>query len=119
MKYVFGIAVAVAVIFVVWQFAARELANIEFQDDLHDLSANVGTRIGFNTPKSDEELRNIIIRKAEKYDIPLEPKQITVKHTGTPEVPTFFLAVDYTVPVHLPGYTYTLHYTPTSVGGRF
>lgn len=119
MKYVFGIAVVVAAIFVAWQFAAPELANIELQDDLHDLSSQAGWRIGLSTPKSDEELRNLIIRKAGKYDILLEPKQITVRRSGTEQAPVFFLAVDYTVPVNLPGYTVTLHFAPTSAGGRF
>ena len=120
MKYVFGIAVVVAVIFIVWQFAAPEVANIELQDDLHDLAAQAGSRIGLSSPPhSDEELRNSIIRKAGKYDILLDPKQVTVKRSGTDQAPTFFLAVDYTIPVHLPGYTYTLHFNPTSDGRRF
>lgn len=119
MKYVFGIAAVVAAIIVVWQFAAPELANVEFQDDLHDLSAQVGSRIGLSTPKSDEEIRNIIIRKAANYDILLRPEQVTVKRSGPDHAPVFYLAVDYTVPVNLPGYTFTLHFSPTSAGGRF
>jgi hypothetical protein len=118
-KYVFGIAVVVAAIFVAWQFAAPELANIEFQDDLHDLSAQAGSRIGLSSAHSDEELRKIVLRQAQKYEIPLEPRQVTVKRSGSDEAPILFLAVDYTVPVHLPGYTFTLHFTPTSAGGRF
>jgi hypothetical protein len=118
-KYVLWIAVVVLAIIVAWQFAAPELANIEFQDDLHDLAAHPGSRIGLSSPRSDEEFRNIIIRKAEKYDILLDPKQVTVKRSGPDEAPIFFLAVDYTVTVHLPGYTHTLHFNPTSAGGRF
>lgn len=119
MKYVVGIAVAVAAIFVAWQFAAPELANVELQDDLHDLSTQAGSRIGIYSPRSDEELRNIIILKAAKYDILLEPKQVTVTRSGSDRAPVFYFAVDYTVPVHLPGYTYILHFNPTSAGGRF
>ncbi|MBZ5549815.1 MAG: hypothetical protein LAO22_17960 [Acidobacteriia bacterium] len=119
MKYVFVIAVAVAAIFVAWQFAAPELANVEFQDDLHDLSSQASSRIGLTTPKSDEELRNIIILKAARYDIELEPKQVTVKRSGSDQALVFFLAVDYTVPINLPGYSVTLHFAPTSAGGRF
>ena len=119
MKYVFGIAVVVAVIFLAWQFAAPELANIEFQDDVHDLSSQAASRTGLSRLHGDEEIRNLIIRDAEKYDIVLEPKQVTVKRSGTDQAPVFFLAVDYTVPVNLPGYTVTLHFAPTSAGGRF
>lgn len=119
MRYVFWITVVLGVIFVAYQFAAPELANIEFQDDLHDFSTQMSSRIGLTSPRSDEELRQIIIRRAEKYDIMLEPKQVTVKRSGTDQAPVFFLAVDYTVTINLPGYTVILHYSPTSAGGRF
>jgi hypothetical protein len=118
-KYVFWIAVVVAVIYVAYQFAAPELANIQFQDDLHDLSTQMASRIGLTRPRSDDEIRLLILRQAEKYDIPLDPKHVTVKRSGSDQAPTFFLAADYTVEVHLPGYTYPMHFTPTSVGGRF
>lgn len=119
MKYLFGLAVVVGVIFVIWQFAAPELANIELQDDLHDLSTQAASRTGLTSPKSDEELRNIILRKAEGYDLLLDPEQITIKRSGSGADSGVYLAVEYTVPVHLPGYTRTLHYNPTSAGGRF
>ncbi|MBZ5656579.1 MAG: hypothetical protein LAO56_15030 [Acidobacteriia bacterium] len=116
MKYVFWIVVVVGVIYVAWQFAAPELANVEFQDELHDLSTQAGSRTGLSSPKSDEELRTIILRKAEGYDILLEPKQVMVTRSGEGADSVVYLAVDYTVPVHLPGYTVTLHFAPTSRG---
>jgi len=118
-KYAFAIAVLAAAIFVAYQFAAPELANIEFQDDLHDLSTQMSSRTGLTRPLSDEDIRRTILRKAEQYEIPLDPKHVTVKRSGTDEAPMFFLAADYTVEVHLPGYTYPMHFTPTSTGGRF
>ena len=118
MKYVFWIAVVAAAIYVAWLFASPELANIELQDDLHDLSTQASSRTGITAPRSDEELRQIILHKAEGYDILLGPEQVTVKRSGSDKEQTLFLAVEYTVTVHLPGYTYTMHFNPTSAGGR-
>ena len=119
MKYVFWIAIVVAVVMAGWEILEPEITNIVFQDELHDTAAQAGARIGLLVPTSDEELSNLVIRKAEKHDIPLEPRQVTVRRSGTPEHPVIYLAVDDTVPVNLRVYSFTLHFTPTSTGGRF
>ncbi len=116
-KYIFGIAVVVAMVVVGWEILEPEITNIVFQDELHDLAAQAGARIGLSGPTSDEEIRNAVIRNALRHDISLDPRQVTVRR-GTQDAP-LYLAVDYTVPVNLPGYSFTLHFTPTSTGGRF
>jgi hypothetical protein len=117
-KYIFGIAVMVAAVMVGWEILEPEITNIIFQDELHDLAAQAGTRIGLLVPSSDEDLRNAVIRNALRHDISLDPRQVTVRR-GTENAPALYLAVDYTVPVNLPGYSFTLHFTPSSTGGRF
>jgi hypothetical protein len=119
MKYVFGIAIALAVIMAGWEILEPEVTNIVFQDELRDSAAQLGGRTGVAAPNSDEELRNIVIRKAAKHEIPLNPKQVTVRRSGTPQNPVLFIAVDYTVPVNLIVYSYSLRFSPTSAGGRF
>jgi hypothetical protein len=89
-----------------------------FQDELRDSAAQLGWRTGVTPPNSDEELRNIVIRKAAKHDIRLDPKQVTVRHSGTGEYMAWYIAVDYSVPVNLLVYSYSLHFTPTSTGGK-
>ena len=44
----------------------------------------------------------------------LAPEQITVQRIGTPGAPAVFVAADYSVPVSLPGYSFVLHFTPSS-----
>ena len=119
MKYIFGIAIVVAVVMAGWATLAPEVTNIIFQDELRDTAAQLGWRTGVSPPNSDEDLRNIVIRKAEKHEIRLNPKQVTIQHGGTPEYPTWYIAVDYTVPVNLFVYSFTMHFNPTSKGGRF
>ena len=118
MKYVFRIAVIVAVVFAGWTVLEPEITNIVFQDELHDLAAQPSWRPGMSAPNSDEEIRNIVVRKAEQHDIALDPRQVTVRRTETPENPVH-IAVDYTVPVNLFVYSYSRHFRPTSTGGRF
>ncbi len=119
MKYIFGIALIAATVMAGWQILEPKITNLIFQDELRDTAAQVGWRTGVSPPNSDEDLRNIVIRKAAKHEIVLAPKQVTVRRGGTPEYPVWYIAVDYTVPVNLLVYSYRLHFTPTSTGGKF
>jgi hypothetical protein len=61
-KYVFGIAVLFAILSVGWQIGVAELHNLELQDDLKDLSVQMGFRTGAVAPPSDDDLRAAVIR---------------------------------------------------------
>lgn len=96
-----------------WQYGDCRLANEELRDDMQDMSAQLGSRIGFRGPMSDEDYRQAVLRRADKYGIDLDPGQITVRRVG-PEGKQLYLAADYTRLVHLAGLTFTLHFTPHS-----
>jgi hypothetical protein len=119
MKYIFGIALVVAVIMAGWEILGPEITNIIFQDELRDSSAQVGWRTGVAPLNSDEEIRNMVIRKAERHDIELKPNQVTVSREGSGENTAWYIAVDYTVKVDLRVYSFALHFHPTSKSGRF
>jgi hypothetical protein len=119
MKYVLWIALIAAIGVAGWRIVEPEVTNIIFQDELKDSAAQLGWHTGVTPPNSDEDLRNMVIRKAAKHDIPLNAKQVTVKHSGTGAYTTWFIAVDYTVPVNLLVYSFDLHFNPTSKGGMF
>jgi len=118
-KYIFWIAIVVALAMAVWKIAEPEITNIAFQDELRDSAAQLGWHTGVAPVNSDEDLRNIVIRKAERHDIRLDPKQVTVQHSGSGEYTVWYIAVDYTVPVNFLVYSYSLHFNPTSKGGKF
>src|SRR5271169_5753789 len=101
MKYVFRIAIVLVVVMVGWKMLEPEITNVIFQDELQDTATELDTRIGLSPTRSDEELRNVVIRKAAKHDIALDPKQVTVRTSGLPEHRVFYIAVHYTVPVNL------------------
>jgi len=113
-KIFIGIAVFVGMVVVGWQIGSCELANIELQDDMQDLAAQAGTRIGFVEPRSDEDLRRAVMRKAKEHDIVLDPDQVRVQRTGSGDTSSVYLAADYTALVKLPGGSFTLHFTPST-----
>ena len=67
---------------------------------------------GANPHETDQELLESVIKKAQEHQITLTPEQVTVQRIGTPGAPAVYVAADYSVPVSLPGYSFTLHFTP-------
>lgn len=114
LKIILGLALLVLVSIAGWQIGASELANIKLRDDMQDLASQLGSRIGLTTPSSDEDFRNAVVAKARQYDIQLAPEQVTVQRTGSGVTATIYLAANYTVPIHLPGFSFTLHFTTES-----
>ena len=113
-KLILGLAVLILLIIAGWQIGSCELANLEFNGDLRDLAAQTGARIGLLSFSTDEEIRSAVIREARKYEIQLEPEQVKVERTGTPPAQIITLAVDYGARVTLPGFSFTLHFHPSS-----
>lgn len=109
-KALIGIFVIVGVLYSAWQIVPPELSNYSFQDDLQQI-AMVG---GANPHETDQQLAEAVMKKAQEHQIPLAPEQITVQRIGSPGAPAVYVAADYTIPVTLPGYSFTLHFTPSS-----
>lgn len=109
-----GIAVLALAIIAGWPIASCELANIELHEDLRDLAAQTGAHIGLNSFNTDQDFRNAVIGAAKRYEIQLEPEQVTVQRMGTPQAPIIYLAADYNVRVTLTGFSCTIHFHPSS-----
>jgi hypothetical protein len=98
------------VIYGAFQVIPPELTNYSFQDDLR----NIAMMSAANPHETDQEIAAAIMRKALEHEITLAPEQITVQRITTPGAPAVYVAADYSVPVSLPGYSFTLHFTPSS-----
>jgi hypothetical protein len=108
-KAIVGILVIIGVVYSAFQIVPPEMNNYSFQDDLREAAVVAG-----NSHQTDEDLRNAVMTKAKTHDITLAPEQVTVTRMATPGVNAVYLAADYSVPVSLPGYELTLHFTPSS-----
>lgn len=110
LKAIFGMLVIVGMIYCAWQIVPPELTNYSFQDDLRQVAMVAGA----NPHQTDQDLMNAVIKKAQEHEITLAPEQITVQRIGTPGALAVYVAADYSVPVVLPGYSFNLHFTPSS-----
>lgn len=109
-KALIGILAIAAAFYGIAQVLPPELSNYAFTDDLKDMAMMAGA----NPKTTDEDLLNQVIKKAQDHDIQLSPEQVTVQRIGTPGARAVYVAADYSVPVNLPGYSFTMHFTPSS-----
>lgn len=109
-KALVGFLAIVAAVYCGFQIIPVYVNNYSFQDDLKNI-AMVG---GANPHETDQQLQDEVIKKANEHQITLTPDQVTVQHIGTPGLPAVYVGADYSVPVSLPGYSMTLHFTPSS-----
>ena len=102
-----------AIIFVVvacFEVAPPMMANYSFTDDLR----NVSLMDSGNFQKTDEDVRNDVMKKIKEQNLPIEPKQVTVQRINTPGMSALYIAADYSVPINLPFYSFDMHFTPNS-----
>jgi hypothetical protein len=78
------------------------------------MASQIGLRVGYSDVASDDDLRETVLRKAEKYNIALAPDQVTVLRDGYGKNANIYLAAEYTVPIYLPHYTFSIYFNPTS-----
>lgn len=108
-KAIIGFLAVIGVFYCAFQIVPPEMNNYSFQDDLREVAM-----MGATSRQSDDDLRTAVLTKAKGHDILLAPEQVVVTRIGTPGAPAVYVAADYSVPVSLPGYNLTLHFTPSS-----
>ena len=109
-KALVGFLIIVGAMYVGFQIIPPQLTNYSFQDDLRTVAMTGGA----NPHTTDQELMDSVIRKAQEHQIVLTPENVTVQRIGTPGAPAVYVAADYNVPVSLPGYSFKLHFNPSS-----
>ena len=109
-KAIVGFLAIIGLIYCGFQVIPPELTNYSFSDDLK----NVAITGGANPHETDQDLIDTVIKKAQEHEIALTPDHVIVQRIGTPGAPAVYVAADYTVPVSLPGYSFNLHFTPSS-----
>jgi hypothetical protein len=109
LKLVLGFGIFAAMILIGIKVIPPCFANYEFEDTLKAdaVQATYSTR-------SEEDIRNTVVKHAHDYDIPLTPQQVHVSRSGGYGTGTLNIEAEYTVPVDLPGYSTTLKFHPSS-----
>jgi hypothetical protein len=109
-KALLGLFVIGGLIYAGFQVIPPELVDYSFQDDLKTIAMTGGA----NPHETDQQLSDEVIKKGHDHQLTLTPEQVTVQRIGTPGAPAVYVAVDYSVPISLPGYSFTMHFTPSS-----
>jgi hypothetical protein len=109
-KALLGFLAIIFVVVALFEVAPPMMANYSFQDDLR----NVALMDGANFQKTDEDIRNDVMRRVKDQNLPITPKQVTVQRINTPGLSAVYVAADYTVSISLPGYSFDMHFNPTS-----
>lgn len=109
LKAIFGVAVMVLIGIVCLKLIPPYFSNYEFEDFIKNeaLQSTYGTR-------TEDDIRDSVIKHAKDYDIQLTSKQVHVSRTGSSGTGTLSIEADYTIPVDFPGYTTTLEFHPSS-----
>jgi hypothetical protein len=109
LRLVLGFAVFAVVALLCMKLVPPFFSNYELEDAIKNdaLQATYSTR-------SEDDIREAVIKHARNYDIELTPKQVHVARTGGFGNGTLTIEADYTVPVDLPGYSTSLEFHPSS-----
>lgn len=104
-----GLAVMAAMVIVGVKVVPIYFNNYEFEDAVKNeaLQATYSSR-------SEEDIRDTVIKRAKDYDIPLTAKQVKVSRTGTNGNGNLSIDVVYTMDINLPGYSTTVEFHPSS-----
>ena len=110
LKILLGVGVAALLVSTGWQMFSAYYENLELAEDLSDISADVGTRIGLSAPSSEDELRGFIIKKANDRGIHLEENEVTVNVTGEGKAAVISLGADYHVKINMFFHFFPMHF---------
>lgn len=108
-KLILGVGVIVAVAFLGIKIIPAFFSNYEFEDFIKEeaLHSTYSTR-------SEDDIRDAVIKHAHDFDISLTAAQVHVSRTGSNGNGSLSIEADYSVPIDLPGYSMTVDFHPSS-----
>jgi hypothetical protein len=109
LKLVFGIGIFGLVVLVGIKVIPPYFSNYELEDAIKAEALN-----STYTTRSEEEIRDAVIKQAHSYDIELTSKQVHVTRTGGFGTGTTAIEIEYSVPINLPGYSTDIVFHPSS-----
>lgn len=115
-KLIVGVAFLAGAVAASYPIASVEVANILLKDDIQDMASQFDVRTGYGSPKSNEDYRQAVVRKASEHGIDLEDSQVTVERSGAGRRSGLYIAADYTESFTFMGVDFDLHFTPSSEG---
>lgn len=109
LRAMFGVAVVIFVFYAIYLVVPPYFHNYELQDAVTDEA-----RVNSYTAKSEDEMRETVLRKAKDLEIALTREQINVQRQGQ----AVAISIDYTVHVDIPFYPLDLQFHSSSKSTR-
>jgi hypothetical protein len=109
LKLIFGIAIFAALALVGIKLIPPFFSNYQFEDEIKTEALQ-----GTYSTRTEEDIREAVIKHARNYDIALTPKQVHISRVGGFGTGTLAIDADYSVPIDLPGYSTTIEFHPSS-----
>jgi len=109
LKLIFVIALFGLVGLVCFKLIPPYFSNYEFEDSIKTESIQATY-----TSRSEDDIRDAVVKEARNYDIPLTAKQVKVSRVGGLGTGSLNIEADYSVPIDLPGYSTTLEFHPST-----
>ena len=108
-KLILGVGMIVAMVFAGVKIIPVYFSNYEFEDFLKEEALH-----STYTTRSEDDIRDGVIKHARDFDINLTAKQVHVSRTGTSGTGSLSIEADYSVPIDLPGYSTTVEFHPST-----
>jgi len=109
LKLVFALGILLALGMVGLKVIPPYFSNYQFEDAIKTEALQ-----STYTPRTEEDIRDAVIKQARNYDIALTPKQVHVARVGGMGNGTLAIDAEYSVPIELPGYSTTLEFHPST-----
>lgn len=109
LKSLFGLAVVVGGFYLAWVMIPVYYNNYSFQDEMDNQA-----RMASYSQQSDQEVAEILSKKAKELDIPLTPEMIHVKRSGA----NIEINAEYTVTIETPLKSFDLTFSPSTTNKR-
>src|SRR5512140_3985273 len=93
-RAIIELVVVAAFFYVAWKVVPAYMNDYEFQDAV----AQIAHEATFNYQRTEQDVRDAVVKKAAEFSIPLSGDQIKVSRNG-PEV---IITGDYTIHIDLP-----------------
>jgi hypothetical protein len=104
-KMFFGIFVIAASVYLGAKIVPPYFENYQFQDAIKN-EATLDTY----TPKTEDDIRKVIFRKAQELEIPIHEEGIKVQRQGSQFAGVVSIRANYVVHIDLPGYPVDLNF---------
>ena len=109
LKLIFGVAIFGVLALVGIKIIPPFFSNYELEDAIKTEAMQ-----STYSARSEEDIREAVIKQARNLDIALTPKQVHVSRIGSYGSGSLIIEADYSVPIDLPGYSTTLEFHPST-----